>query len=139
MMSALGGVFLLAVLTSCAANAGEEGDADGQEQITEAPMDNLEEQILGNWMSDETGNPQMEFADDGTLTGTDGCNGFRGDYTVEGEVATVKLGASTLKACQGVDDWLRGADTVTVEGDTMHVMDKNGEDIGTLERTDAAE
>lgn len=136
LMGALSGVFLMALLTSCAANAGS--DDTSSEEITEAPMSSTEEQVLGNWLSDEAGDPHLEFADDGTVSGSDGCNGLAGDYVVEEDQVSVKLGASTLKACQGVDDWLRGVKTVTVDGDTMQVMNADGDEIGQLQRSDAA-
>ena len=136
-MGAVGGVFVLAMmLTSCAANAGDDGDG-GQEEITEAPMGNLDEAILGDWVSDEQGDPHLTFTEGGRVSGSDGCNGIGGEYSVSEDVATVTLGAATLKACPGVDDWLRGVTSVTVDGDTMHVMNESGEDIGTLGRNNS--
>lgn len=97
-------------------------------------MENLDEQVLGTWVSDENGNPFLRFKEDGRLSGSDGCNGLGGEYTVEDEVVTIDRGASTLKACPGVDDWLRGVTSVTIDGDTMTVMDKSDEKIGELQR-----
>lgn len=136
LMGALSGVVLTVLLSSCAANAGS--DDTPSEEITEAPMSSMEEQVLGNWLSDEAGDPHLEFSEDGTVSGTDGCNGLAGDYVVEEEAVSVKLGASTLKACQGVDDWLRGVKTVTVDDDMMTVMNADGDEIGQLQRSDAA-
>src|SRR5690242_16248586 len=41
----------------------------------------------------------ITFADDGTVTGTGGCNSFHGSYTLNGN--TIKIGplASTQKSC----------------------------------------
>lgn len=101
-------------------------------------MESVEEQLIGDWVSDEAGDPHLEFSDDGTVSGSDGCNGIGGEFSVENEVVSVKLGASTLKACQGVDDWLRGVTTVAVDGDTMQVMNENGDEIGQLQRSGEA-
>jgi len=37
-------------------------------------------------------------------------------------------------ACEGVDTWLNGLATGTVEGDTLHVLNAADDEIGTLER-----
>ncbi|MFA5607941.1 MAG: META domain-containing protein [Leucobacter sp.] len=96
------------------------------------------EQLLGAWAADEPGDPRLDFADDGTVSGTDGCNGISTTYIIDGERALLEPFASTLKACIDVDDWLRGIDTVIVDGDTMHVYDRGGEELGSLQRaTDA--
>ncbi|MGO1735409.1 MAG: META domain-containing protein [Leucobacter sp.] len=97
-------------------------------------MENLEEAVLGTWASDEKGNPFLKFRDDGRVTGSDGCNGLQGDYTVEDETVTIKRGASTLMACPGVDDWLGKFSSITVAGDTMTVFNEDGDEIGQLQR-----
>lgn len=71
----------------------------------------------------------------GQLRGTDGCNGLGGRYVVEGDTVTFSLGFSTMKACPGVDTWLRTISSATVSGDTMTVFDRDGEEIGTLTRS----
>lgn len=71
----------------------------------------------------------------GKVRGTDGCNGLGGRYVVEGDTVTVSLGFSTLKACTGVDTWLRMIATATVSGDALTVFDRDGAEIGTLTRS----
>jgi heat shock protein HslJ len=41
----------------------------------------------------------LTFNDDGTVTGTSGCNGFGGGYVVEGDQITFNEIVSTLKLC----------------------------------------
>ncbi len=41
----------------------------------------------------------LTFNEDGTVTGTSGCNGLGGDYTVEGDQITFGEFVSTLMAC----------------------------------------
>ncbi len=90
------------------------------------------ESVDGTW-GDSTAN--YLTLSDGTLRGSDGCNGMRGSYSVDGSTVTFTLGAATLKACIDVDTWLRNIATATVDGDTLTVFDASGEQIGTLPRT----
>lgn len=127
-------MLLAATLASCALGAqtddGASDGADGREAS--------QEELLGGWASDEKGNPRLDFSEDGTVTGTDGCNGISSSYTIEGSRVLVEQFASTLRACEGVDDWLRAVREVTVEGDTMIVKNGSGEEIGELQRDGAS-
>lgn len=89
---------------------------------------------VGAWGSTAAQSPNLTFTDDGTVSGSDGCNRLSGSWTQDGE--TVKLGqmVSTLKACPGVDTWLTTAVSATVDGDTLRISDEGGTEIGTLER-----
>ncbi|GAB3617345.1 hypothetical protein GCM10027416_19020 [Okibacterium endophyticum] len=92
--------------------------------------------VIGEWGSDEKGQPRLELYDDNTATGHDGCNGFSTTYELEGETATFGDLLSTMKACQGVDTWLSKMKTATLEGETLVIMNAKGEEIGTLERAE---
>ena len=92
-------------------------------------------QVLGAWGSTEPKQPNLEFNDDGTVTGTDGCNGIHSTYTVTEEGIEIEPFASTLKACQNVDDWLRAAHTVVPAGDAITVFNASGDQIGELDRS----
>ena len=91
--------------------------------------------VIGSWGSDAAGEPFLEFTAEGEVTGTDGCNGLRSTYSVVDDTIEIAPHFSTLKACQGVDDWLRGLSKVQVDGDTLIVQDKDGAKIGELPRT----
>lgn len=112
----VGAVLAAAALVACA--AGEE------------PAD-----AVGTWGEGGDGQPQLVIAEDGTVSGTDGCNRLTGEWS-EGEDEDVTFGdlASTQMACDGVDDWLSRASTAEVEGDELVVRDESGEQIGTLAR-----
>lgn len=75
----------------------------------------------------------LTFKEDGTVTGNSGCNGFGGNYTVEGDKVTFKEIVSTLMAC---DDPRMAqeevvhkvlADTVSykIEGNTLTLMNND--------------
>lgn len=93
--------------------------------------------IEGLWISDENGRPRLEFHADGTVAGTDGCNGIHTTFTLDGATATLAPALSTLKACTGVDTWLRAVHTVSLEGDELAVYDRAGAKIGRLVREDS--
>lgn len=94
----------------------------------------LEQEIIGKWESAEQGSPSLNFTEDGQVSGTDGCNGISTSYAVEDDLVVLQDFASTRMACPGVDDWLGRVRSVTVEGDTLRVMNRAGEEIGQLER-----
>lgn len=97
----------------------------------EEPVD-----AVGTWGEDAEGEPHLVLAEDGTATGSDGCNRMSGDWS-EGEDGDVTFGvfAITSMACEDVDTWLSGASTAEVEGDDLVVRDESGEEIGTLVRS----
>ena len=95
---------------------------------------NQEDYIGAAFTSTAKGEPFLEFAEDGTYSGSDGCNKLAGTYEVGDDELVLKPGFSTLMACDGVDTWVRGATAVKVETDTLVVFDKSGSEIGTLAR-----
>lgn len=90
----------------------------------------------GTWGEDGEGLPQLTFEADGVLTGTDGCNRLSGTWEIDGE--TVEFGPliSTLMACEGVDTWLAQGASATIDGDVLTVLDEEGNEIGTLEKSE---
>ncbi|NUU17963.1 META domain-containing protein [Cellulomonas humilata] len=116
-------VVVLALLAGCASSAGS-GSGLSAEDVT------------GEWV--EAGSEPrvyLELADDGALSGSDGCNQLTGAWEIDGsEVDFGDLG-STMMACEDVDTWLSGAGSATVSGDELTVLDADGTEIGTLERS----
>ena len=84
----------------------------------------------------QKGDPFLEFAEDGSLEGSDGCNAIVTTWKVKGDEIAIDSFMSTQKACAGVDTWLSKASTATIEGDVMKVKDSNGKVIGGLEKDD---
>ena len=122
----IGAVAAMLLFTGC---LGEEGSARG------GSVD-----AAGTWGDpSEEGSPYLELEDGGSFSGSDGCNNLTGSWSVdEGEQVLFEDVASTMKACEDVDDWLSGLSAATVSGDTMTVLGQDGAEIGQLERsTDA--
>ncbi len=110
------------ILAGCATNAPGANDMD------------LSPYLDTTFSSTEAGEPYVEFGENGRFTGSDGCNGFGGEYEVDGDVLVLNPGFTTLKACEGVDGWLQHAKTVALDGDTLRVYDAAGDELGTLSR-----
>ncbi|MEV8337579.1 META domain-containing protein [Leucobacter sp. NPDC077196] len=121
----------VAMLTSCAAlnggGSGTDAGAGEAEMVEQAD-------VVGTWMSDEKGNPKLTFEEDGKVSGTDGCNGIGSTYTIEGDRVVIESFVSTMMACPGVDDWLRGVREVQLSNDELQVFNSEGAEIGTLQR-----
>ena len=92
------------------------------------------ESVVGTWGSAAPGQPQLQIAEDGSVTGTDGCNRLAGKWALENEVVIFQQMISTMMYCEGVDTWLSEAASARVHGKALHVYDRAGLEIGTLER-----
>lgn len=108
------------VLAGCASSSPDSSAAS----VTPDPV--------GTWGETAEKTPQLIFASDGTLTGTDGCNGLGGGWEVNGDQVDFVNVVGTFMYCEDVDMWLNALDTATIDGDTMTVMDAEGAEIGTL-------
>lgn len=93
--------------------------------------------VNGNWGAtgkQTRGEPALSLSEDGKAHGNDGCNTMNGSFTVEQGTVTFAPFATTMMACDGVDQWLSTAASATVSGDTMTFLDADGKEIGTLDR-----
>jgi len=76
---------------------------------------------------------ELTFNEDGTVAGNSGCNGFGGDYTVEGDQVTFGQIVSTLMACEdprmtqedAVHQVLTDTATFKIESNTLTLMNNN--------------
>lgn len=93
--------------------------------------------VVGEWGSTASGKPNLNIENDGTFSGSDGCNTLSGKGLIDGDEITFGPMASTLMACDDVDTWLSKAATGNVSGSTMTVLDDGGSTIGTLKRSGA--
>lgn len=119
--------------TACATSTPGEAPTSTPEPNSEEAA--VVEKLVGLWGENATGQPHLEFAADGTVTGSDGCNGVTTTYSVNGDRVDLAQFASTLKACPGVDGWMRGVRAVELDGDVLIVMDASGAELGNLTRS----
>ena len=118
-----GAIFAVLLLAGC---LGEEGSGQGGS-----------EDPVGTWgdSSEET-SPYLVLEEDGSFSGSDGCNNLSGSWSIdEADQVEFEDVASTMMACEDVDDWLAGLSVATVAGDTMTVLGQDGAEIGQLERS----
>ncbi len=89
------------------------------------------------------------FAEEGLVTGSAGCNGYSGSYTVSGTAIEITSVVSTLIACTeppGIMDQesryldlLGSAAAFRIDGDRLILLDANGTAILTYEKAAAPE
>jgi heat shock protein HslJ len=91
--------------------------------------------VVGTWGDTGASEPHLVLASDGSVTGTDGCNGIATTFAVDGTSVEFESFMSTFKACEGVDTWLSAVHSAEVDGDEMIVSNASGDRIGTLKRT----
>jgi len=90
--------------------------------------------VATTWGSEDEGQPHITFADDGSVSGSDGCNELAGSWTLTDDTIATDSLATTLKACEGVDTWLSGFATAVIDGDRLVVSGIDGGKIGELRR-----
>jgi heat shock protein HslJ len=110
---------------------------------TPAPSDSAS--LTGPWKLSSYGSadvmssalPDVEagltFNDDGTVTGTSGCNEFGGGFTVEGDQITFKEIVSTLKLCdeplmgqeEAIQQVLTDTATYQIDGSTLTITNND--------------
>lgn len=115
-------------VVSCAATSNDPGANEPIESETSVIL----QDPVGFWGSKEQGQPWLELAEDGKVTGNDGCNRLAGSWNASEDLQFTAL-ASTKMFCEGVDDWLSRAATAKLEdGNKMLVLDADGKELGTL-------
>ncbi|WP_051298126.1 META domain-containing protein [Brevibacterium album] len=124
---------LLAVAAAAAALAGCGGGTVSPAETGEGPR------FEGKWVAEDPEGAFLEFAEPdeegtGHVSGSDGCNGLQGEFTIDGDTAVIERGFGTLKGCPGTDTWMADTASVVVSGDELSVLDGEGEEIGTLSR-----
>ena len=112
------------------------------------------EEITGVWRLVSYGNPSsltpaapdvdtsIEFKSDGTLGGNVGCNGFGGDYQVNGSAIEFEQITSTLMFCEGPAGEQETATlavigasaTFSLDGDTLTITSADGSSAIVLAR-----
>ncbi|HLU56054.1 MAG TPA: META domain-containing protein [Pseudonocardia sp.] len=96
--------------------------------------------LVGRWLPADgaaAGRAFVEFAADGTWTGSDGCNRTRGTWELgpDGGFAAT-AGPSTMIGCENVPiaRWLADAARAEFDGATLVLRDAGGAETGRLVR-----
>ena len=84
-------------------------------------------------IQDTEGITSLDLAEDGTASGTDGCNRMTGTWEQDGTQVAFGPWATTRMACQSVDTWLSLSVKATLEGENLVFVDENAVEIGTLQ------
>lgn len=117
LLVAMGG----AVLAACSSGEDTSGTALESSDVT------------GTWSQAES-EPlvDLELVEDGSVSGSDGCNQLTGTWKIDGSEVQFGPFAATMMACENVDTWLSAATSATVDGEEMTVFDDKGKEIGVL-------
>jgi heat shock protein HslJ len=108
-------------------------------------------EYLGNWNASEIGGepinptlvPTLTFNENGEVAGNGGCNGYGGTYRADGTNMTISGVVSTMMACEeqalmtqesSFLGALQMVTTYTVDGDTLSLLDADGNAIVVLTR-----
>ncbi|MFZ4895852.1 META domain-containing protein [Plantibacter sp. Mn2098] len=92
--------------------------------------------VVGVWGTEDVqGQPYLTLAEDGTISGTDGCNRLIGTWTAEADTVAFGPIATTQMFCEGVDTWLSAAASGAYTEQQLTLYNASGAQIGTLERS----
>ncbi|ANP73431.1 META domain-containing protein [Cryobacterium arcticum] len=89
---------------------------------------------IGYWVESNTPTaPFLSIQADGTYSGNDGCNALTGSWEqADDDAIRFTGGAQTLRACEGVDQWLSQAAQGRVQAGVMTLQSADGTTIGQL-------
>jgi heat shock protein HslJ len=124
----------IAVLTGCSdANEGSAAesndDADqshDSNQIEPGDYQDIRWEPLPKYTGGKATKTYLTFLDDGTWTGSDGCNGQSGDYTIASDGhLTADPNPQTLIGCPGVNvnSALGSSNHIAIEGNHLILYD----------------
>jgi heat shock protein HslJ len=133
-LAAIGLVAAVALGACASGSSGPTSTSGAAEPVPATATD-----LVGAWVTGESYDspnvPFLDFADDGTWTGSDGCNGVLGDWAVAADGSlTVSAGLSTLIACDGaaLPSMLTDAARALVDGPSLLLTDTDGAIVVTL-------
>lgn len=92
-----------------------------------------EQGAAGTWASTGPGAPTVTLVDDGTFSGTDGCNRISGSWEQEGSEVTFSDAITTLMACDGIPG-SSGLAAGTTAGTAMTLTAEDGTELDVLTR-----
>jgi heat shock protein HslJ len=93
--------------------------------------------IVGRWVPVGAASPAfVEFRDDRTWTGSDGCNGNGGRWTATTSSMVATAGPSTLMACDGaaIPSWLAGTAMAGLDNGVLVLLGPKGTEVARLKK-----
>lgn len=94
----------------------------------------------GRWAAESNPHAFLEFALDGSVTGSDGANRIVTTWQPDGDgSAVVAPFLTTQMAAKGMQTWVGGVRRVEVDGDVLAVFDQSGNRLGELIRDNGGE
>ena len=98
-------------------------------------------QPIGYWVAGtDPDAPYLSISADGTFAGSDGCNQLSGSWSTnasDDERTDFTDVGMTLRACDGVDQWLSGLAMARVQAGVMTIQSADGTVLGQLTSTEA--
>lgn len=88
--------------------------------------------FTGTWGADTQGEPSIEIMEDGSFSGTDGCNRIFGQGKVSGSTFEFGAAATTNMACLDVKVWLVDPATAKLVDGKLEISDSKGDVLGSL-------
>ena len=116
---------VLLVLAACSSSTGASAAAPSTQAAT-LPGTIWTVVSVGGEFVDATNPPTMDFAADGALSGTTGCNQFSGTYTVDGSKLTVSPLNMTMMLCEGPVGDGEALFAPAIQGATAWAIDADG-------------
>jgi heat shock protein HslJ len=127
-------IVLLAVFALAACTGGSSGSVEGKWKLVSYGSPSAQTPAV------EGVETSIEFKD-GQMSGNVGCNGFSGEYTVEGDTITFSPVISTMMFCENVADQetgtlaaFQGAAKFTVDGNKLTITSEDGNAVVVLEQ-----
>jgi len=126
---------LLIVFALAACTGGESASIQGQWKLVSYGPNSSQTPAVADV---ET---SFEFNSEGRMNGNVGCNGFGGDYTVDGDALTFGPIMSTMMFCENVADQesamlavLQEKTTYTLKGNMLTIKSGDGDSSVVLEK-----
>ncbi len=94
----------------------------------------MTQELIGRWTAETNDRAFLEFAEDGSLRGSDGANNLVTTWSAEPEGLIIKPSLMTLKAAPGMLTWVPKARRVELDGDRLRLFDAADNHLGDLHR-----
>lgn len=85
----------------------------------------------GTWV-DEASGVELNFTQEGLISGTDGCNTVKGTWEEHGQEVTIHLKVDQEGDCSDVDLWLVDPASAVVDVNTMTIYGPQSVHLGEL-------